>query len=372
MNVDIWPQTESAIIRYGASILASLIGFLISYFLFPLFLSPVFFLPFIAVMISALYGGWGPGLLAVFLSGISFIYYLLPLTDPSGHPVSHLIRLDVFLLFSLLICWISASFRSAYRALVAARAEAEEANKYKSQLIANVSHDLRTPLNAIIGYTQLLRYKTYGPICEPQDSALEGIQRNAGDLLKMVNDILDLAKIESGKLPVKIASVEISQLIEEVLSEVRPLTDQKGLLLQYPLPQRLQPIESDRMKIKQILINLLSNAIKFTNNGMIRVMAKDREDHHGIEILVQDTGIGIRPEALPKIFESFYQIDGMDKPKGSGLGLAIVRDLTHLLNGEIEVDSKWGAGSTFTLFLPYRIFSERPFGAADRIQRKMD
>src|SRR5581483_11865051 len=139
--------------------------------------------------------------------------------------------------------------------------------------------------------------------------------------------------------------------------------DQKGLSLQSSL-QRLPSIESDRMKVKQILVNLLSNAIKFTEQGAIRVAARDRQDRNGIEILIEDTGIGIRAESLSKIFDSFYQVEEMDKPKGSGLGLAIVKELTHLLSGEIKVESEWGRGSTFTLFLPNRLLSEPPAGKA--------
>lgn len=343
-------------IRYGFAVLVSFLAFFITNLLFPLLQSPVFILPLFAVMISALYGGGGPGLLAALLSGASFVYYFMPLTFyPSAHSSGDLIRLSLFVIFSLLVNWISASFRSAKRRAEAARAEAEEANSYKSRLVANVSHDLRTPLNAIIGYTQLLRDGTYGPVQEDQARALEGVGRNAGDLLKMVNNILDLAKVESGRMSVAPAPVEISLLIKEILSEIKPLSDQKGLSLQCRLPDALPIIESDAMKIKQILVNLLSNAIKFTDHGEITIIAKDREERKGVEIGVRDTGVGIPAEALPKVFEVFYQVEGMDKPKGSGLGLAIVKDLAHLLAGEIEVDSEYGKGSTFTLFLPYRI-----------------
>src|SRR3569832_144979 len=145
--IPIWPQASSPAIRYGFSAMTSLFGFLIAYLLFPFFLSPVFFLSFVAVMVSALYGGWGPGLLATLLSGGAYLSYFIPLIRRPDHPVSALLRIDVFFTFSLLTCWISASFRSAYRALSSARIQAEEASRYRSKLIANVSHDLRTPLS---------------------------------------------------------------------------------------------------------------------------------------------------------------------------------------------------------------------------------
>lgn len=354
-------KTYPPAIRYGAAVAVSFLAFILSDLLFPLFHSPIFLLPLVAVMISALFGGGGPGLLATFLSAASFIYYFIPLTlHPSAHSASDLIRLGLFLLFSLLISWVSASFRSAYRRAEVARSEAEEANRYKSRLVSNVSHDLRTPLNAIIGYSHLLMDKTYGPVAESQELALEGIRRNAGDLLKMVNDILDLAKIESGRMAVALAPVDIPLLIEEILAEIKPLLDQKNVSIQCRLSGALPRIESDVMKVKQILVNLLSNAIKFTNEGKITIIARDRGELNGIEIAVQDTGIGIQPEALSKIFEVFYQVDGIEKPKGSGLGLAIVRDLAHLLKGRIEVVSEYGKGSTFMLFLPYRFSSSDP------------
>ncbi|TAK01702.1 MAG: HAMP domain-containing histidine kinase, partial [Candidatus Manganitrophaceae bacterium] len=309
VQTEVFMKTYSPAVRYGAAVLVSFLAFLLSDLLFPLFHSPIFFLPLVAVMISALFGGGGPGLLATFLSAVSFIYYFLPLTlHPSAHSANDLMRLGLFLLFSLLISWVSASFRSAYRKAEVARRQADEANRYKSRLVSNVSHDLRTPLNAIIGYTHLLIDETYGPIAEKQKLALDGIHRNAGDLLRMINDILDLAKIESGKMTVGLAPIEIPPLIEEILTEIRPLSEQKGILIRNRISEALPCIESDGMKIKQILMNLLSNAIKFTDQGEITVTAKDRKERNGIEIAVCDTGVGIPPEALSKIFEVFYQV----------------------------------------------------------------
>lgn len=349
-------KTRPMTSRYGLAALVSILAFLISDVLSPLLQSPVFVLPLFAVIISALYGGGGPGLLAALLSGVSFVYYFMPLTfSPSAHSTSDLIRLGLFVIFSLLISWISASFLSAKRRAERAHLEAEKANRYKSRLIAIVSHDLRTPLNAIIGYTQLLQDGTYGFLAKEQKTALERVHRNAGDLVRIVNDILDLSKIESGKMSVAEAPVEVPLLIKEALSQIGPLSGQKGVALECRFPEKLPLIKSDGMKIKRIVVNLLSNAIKFTEKGKITIIVNDQGVKNGIAITIKDTGVGIKPEALPKIFEAFYQVDGTEAPQGSGLGLAIVKDLTHLLNGEIEVDSEYGKGSAFTLFLPYWI-----------------
>lgn len=341
--------------RYGAAVLASLAAFLVTDLFYPLFHGPVFLLPLVAVMISALYGGGGPGLLATFLSGVAFVYYFLPLTlRPAAHSVADLVRLGLFLFFSFFVSWVSASFRAAYRRAESARAEAEEANRFKSRLVSNVSHDLRTPLNAILGYIHLLLDETYGPIVEDQKGPLEGIRRNADHLLKMVNDILDLAKMESGRMYVESTRIEIAPLVEEILTEVKPLVDQKRLSIRCRIDRTLPPVELDRIKIKQILANLLSNAVKFTDQGGIAIDAADRPERGGIEIAVSDTGVGIPPEALPRIFETFYQVEETERPGGSGLGLAIVREMVDLIGGEITVQSEHGKGSTFTVFFPYR------------------
>lgn len=234
--------------------------------------------------------------------------------------------------------------------------EAEEASRIKSQLVSNVSHELRTPLNAILGYTHLVLGQVYGPISGEQKMALEGVLRNSDDLLNLINNILDLAKIESGKMTAEIEPVDLASLLEGVLGGLQPLLEKSGLLLRYE-PAGLPVIQSDAGKIKQILVNLLSNAIKFTPKGEIGVAMKDRAGKEEIEIKIRDTGIGIKPEDIPKIFDRFHQVDGTPTREfeGSGLGLAIVKQLVDLLKGEIRVESEPGKGSTFTLSLPYRV-----------------
>src|SRR5581483_9452718 len=164
-----------------------------------------------------------------------------------------------------------------------------------------------------------------------------------------------MAKIESGKMSIEVESIAIAPLLKQVVTEIKPLLDSKGLSIRCDIPNTLPTVESDAIKIKQIFTNLLSNAIKFTDRGGITIEVKERPMRRGFEFAVEDTGIGVKPEALSKIFETFYQVGETGRSGGSGLGLAIVKNLTHLLQGEISVQSKYGRGSTFTLFLPYRL-----------------
>lgn len=233
--------------------------------------------------------------------------------------------------------------------------EAEEASRLKSQFVSNVSHDLRTPLGAILGYTHLLLAETYGPLGEAQKEPLDGVRRNAENLVKMINDVLDLAKIESGKAFLNLGPVGLASLIRDILEEIKPLLEKRSLWMRCEIEEGVPAIESDRTKIHQILTNLLSNAMKFTEAGGIAIRLKDQPYTKGIEVAVQDTGIGIQPEDLPRIFEAFYQAEGKGKSAGTGLGLAIVRDLIGLLEGKIGVESEFGKGTTFTVFLPYRL-----------------
>ncbi|TAK05981.1 MAG: GAF domain-containing protein [Candidatus Manganitrophaceae bacterium] len=234
--------------------------------------------------------------------------------------------------------------------------EAQAASRLKSQLVSNVSHELRTPLNAILGYTHLILGEIYGPLGEDQKSALEGVVRNGDELLNLINNLLDFSKIESGKLSVETEPVDLPALLEDILSRLKPLLEKGALYSRYehrPLPV----LQSDANKIRQVLVNLLSNAIKFTPQGGITVETADQPERGGVEIRMKDTGIGIKPEDLPKIFEAFHQIDSAATRKfeGSGLGLTIVKQLVDLLKGEIRVESEFGKGSTFILFLPYRL-----------------
>ncbi|MCG3110630.1 MAG: PAS domain S-box protein [Candidatus Manganitrophus sp. SB1] len=235
--------------------------------------------------------------------------------------------------------------------------EAQEASRLKSQFVSNVSHELRTPINSILGYASLLLDETYGPVGDEQKTPLEGVVRNASDLLALVNDVLDLSKIEAGKLLIHIEALNLPDLLKGIIIGMKPLLDQKPIQLKWKGFDRLPPIESDVGKIKQIFTNLFSNAVKFTSKGSITVTGKNLPERKGIEIALQDTGIGIKAEELPKLFNAFHQVDAeLTRAYGGvGLGLRIVKDLVHLLQGEIRVESSHGEGSTFTVFLPVRL-----------------
>ncbi|HZR46305.1 MAG TPA: ATP-binding protein, partial [Candidatus Manganitrophaceae bacterium] len=234
--------------------------------------------------------------------------------------------------------------------------EAEEASRIKSEFVSNVSHELRTPLNAILGYTHLLLDDTYGPLKGDQKVPLQGVLRNAEDLVNLVNGVLDLSKIESGKLSVILEEVDLVSVVQDILSGMKPLFREKSLQVRLNKAKELPAIQSDREKIRQIVVNLLSNALKFTIEGEITITLRSLPERDGIEVGIKDTGIGIQQEELPKIFNAFHQVDATSTREfgGVGLGLAIVKELTGLLKGEIRVESNYGKGSTFTLFLPCR------------------
>jgi len=243
-----------------------------------------------------------------------------------------------------------------YRELTERVEELKEANRIKSQFLSNVSHELRTPLNAILGYTDLLIDGVYGRIKSDQRTPLEGVRRNAGDLLRLIEDVLHLTRIEAGKIELRAEKVDFVTLLQEIFIDLQPIVEQKSLALWLDIPEGLPVIESDSAKVRQILANLLSNAAKFTERGKIMVWAEAAPQWGGVEIAVQDTGVGIPKEELPKIFDRFHQVDGSATRTfgGVGLGLSIVKEVVGLLGGEIRVESEVGKGSTFTLFLPCR------------------
>lgn len=241
-----------------------------------------------------------------------------------------------------------------YRELTERVEELKEANRIKSQFLSNVSHELRTPLNAILGYTDLLIDGVYGRIKSDQRTPLEGVRRNAGDLLRLIEDVLNLTRIEAGKIELQAEKIDFVTLLQEIFIDLQPIVEQKSLALWLDIPEQLPVIESDRAKVRQILANLLSNAAKFTERGKIMVWAEAAPHRSGVEIAIRDTGVGIPKEELPKIFDRFHQVDGSATRTfgGVGLGLSIVKEVVGLLSGEIRVESEVGKGSTFTVFLP--------------------
>jgi PAS domain S-box-containing protein len=232
--------------------------------------------------------------------------------------------------------------------------ELERASAMKSQFLANVSHELRTPLNAIIGYTHLLLEGVSGDLARPQRDKLVRIDSNAKHLLSIINDLLDIARIESGKLPVHFEPLRVSELIDEVMAEVEPLIARTSLRVRRSPAEAIPELTSDRKKMKQILLNLLSNALKFTPQGEVAIEIQHAGEQ--VTIAVSDTGIGISEENQRLIFQEFAQTDSSyaRRAGGTGLGLSICRRLAGSLGGEIRVVSRLGEGSTFTLELPCR------------------
>lgn len=232
-----------------------------------------------------------------------------------------------------------------------ARAEAETANQAKSAFLANMSHELRTPLNAIIGFTRIVRRKGNDVLPEKQLENLDKVLVSAEHLLGLINTILDIAKIEAGRMDVQSTTFEVAHLIDLCITTAQPLL-KPDVVLTKDLPQNLPLVYSDQDKVKQILLNLLSNAAKFTHQGQIVIHCEQVQNL--LRIAIQDTGIGISPEAMNRIFEEFQQADSSTTRQygGTGLGLAISRKLARLLGGEVSATSQEGQGSTFTLEIP--------------------
>jgi signal transduction histidine kinase len=230
----------------------------------------------------------------------------------------------------------------------------EQASAAKSQFLANVSHELRTPLNAIIGYTHLMLEGVSGEVTRPQREKLGRLDSNARHLLSIINDLLDLARIESGKMPVQLERVVLQELIEEVMTEVEPLIDRTSLAVTRHISSEVPEIHTDRQKVKQIVLNLLSNALKFTPQGSVSIRLDYEPEKEWISVAVADTGIGISEENQKTIFEAFQQADSSyaRRQGGTGLGLTICRRLASILDGQITLVSRLGEGSTFMLVLP--------------------
>jgi PAS domain S-box-containing protein len=235
-----------------------------------------------------------------------------------------------------------------------ARAAANAANEAKSHFLSTMSHELRTPLNAIGGYVQLMEMEVQGPITDAQRQSLDRITRSHRHLLRLVNDVLDLSRIEAGRMEYRIEEIELPIVVSSVLPMVEPQLAQAGLTLDTSIDAAPRA-RADREKTQQILINLLTNAVKFTPAGG-RVAVRTRRDASDRLVLVDvsDTGIGIPAEKLASVFEPFVQVKSEQsrRAEGTGLGLAISRDLARGMGGDLTVSSRPGAGSTFTLHLP--------------------
>ena len=233
-------------------------------------------------------------------------------------------------------------------------AQLEAASRHKSEFLANMSHELRTPLNAIIGFSEVLTERMFGELNEKQDEYLRDIYASGQHLLSLINDILDLSKIEAGRMELEATDFDLPSAIDNALTLVRERATRRGIALRRTIDERLGTIRGDERKVKQVLLNLLSNALKFTPEGG-RIDVSARVQDGAAEIAVADTGVGIAPEDQEAVFEEFRQVGTADKKvEGTGLGLALSRKFIELHGGRIRVQSQVGHGSTFTFTLPVR------------------
>ena len=234
-----------------------------------------------------------------------------------------------------------------------ARAAAEAANRAKAAFLASMSHELRTPLQAALGFAQLMRGGVYGPVTEQQSEALERVERSQLHLRRLIDDILDFARLEAGRVRIDVEPVVLEELMQDVVRLVGPNAAKKQLLLATKVPPDGQAVLGDRQRLLQILLNLVGNAIKFTQSGG-RVSIEATTDEARVFIRVHDTGVGIPPDRLHAVFEPFVQVDDAltRTVEGAGLGLSISRDLARAMGGDITVQSEVARGSTFTVELP--------------------
>jgi signal transduction histidine kinase len=275
---------------------------------------------------------------------------------------------------------LEAKVKDRTQALEQAMREAEEASRHKSEFLANMSHELRTPLNSILGFSELLQTQTFGPLTEKQARYVSNIHTSGRHLLALITDLLDLSKVEAGKIELYPEPVHLRVAIEAALTDIQPQAERKGLALDLHVDAALPPLTADPLRLKQILYNLLSNAVKFTPaGGSITITARrvpSSEFHvpssepgtwdlepgtarvtEFVEIAVADTGIGIKAEDLQKLFQLFTQLEHTftKQAQGTGLGLALTRRLVELHGGTIWAESAGESrGSTFTIWLPLR------------------
>jgi PAS domain S-box-containing protein len=249
--------------------------------------------------------------------------------------------------------------REAAERLRRAMERAQDADRIKSAFLATMSHELRTPLNSIIGFTGILLQGLAGPLNEEQHKQMGMVQKSSRHLLSLINDVLDISKIEAGQLDLSLAPFSLRESVDKVIKLVAPLAAQKGLAVHADIALDVGEMVADQRRVEQVLINLMSNAVKFTEQGRIDLACRLEGERY--RLTVTDTGIGLRPEETAAIFQPFRQIDaGLSRQReGTGLGLSICKRLVERMGGDIEVESQWGEGSVFRVRLPRIVEADR-------------
>lgn len=321
-----------------------------------------------AVMISAIYGGFSAGLMASAIACIIAIFFWpFIVSQPFIQDSSDLLGLMVFLLICAMISGVAETMRRANTRAKEAQIKAETANNAKSVFLANMSHELRTPLNAILGFSNLMQNDIN--TSPEQRITLDIINRSGEHLLNLINDILDMSKIEAGGITTDISPFDLGGMVNDVLDLMHIRADEKNLILSLDQTSDFPRfIKGDYAKIRQILINLIGNAIKFTQHGEVTIFlnAKLSNDSNNCVIIfkIQDTGIGISHDDQKHIFEPFIQVSNLTYQKGTGLGLTITKQYVELMNGTIQVESTPGEGSIFSVEIPIEVANESDIDSA--------
>jgi signal transduction histidine kinase len=257
-------------------------------------------------------------------------------------------------MLSLLATQAAISLENArlYEGLATSNARLMEASRLKSQFLANMSHELRTPLNSIIGFSKVLLKRLDGDLTGRQDAYVRSVHNSSRHLLELINSILDFSRVEAGKFDMRLEKVDLHDIVEECIESSMPLVRDKRVKIEQDIPVELPLVNADRTRVKQVILNLLSNAIKFTHSG--RVLIHVRSEAEALHVSVSDTGIGISPGDLQRLFEPFQRLDNplAQQADGTGLGLAISKKFVELHRGRIWAESRESQGSTFHFTLP--------------------
>jgi PAS domain S-box-containing protein len=272
------------------------------------------------------------------------------LYDESGRPFMHGMGYDI------------TELKHTEEDLRESRDKEQRANRAKSEFLTRTSHELRTPLNIIMGFAEFLIEGKLNPLDPKHKEYLQDIYSSGKHLLRLIDDVLDLARVEAGKMRLRLEKFSARATVESVTTEIKTVAQKRKIHLDVVISPEIREVTLDQQKFKQILHNLLSNAIKFTESGgVVRIRVQPQDAHH-FKLVIKDTGIGIKSEDLPRLFRDFEQLDSGSSRRyeGSGLGLALTKGFVELQGGTISVESQYGVGTTFLVVLPKKIVDDEP------------